>query len=79
MTGTKILNSYAWQETGYIFPNIVRAKGIVKIYATSTVHKYRASKTIGAGTVTPWGDVNIYYWDVTDYANIYPCGYAYWY
>ncbi|KLO20908.1 hypothetical protein X275_10965 [Marinitoga sp. 1197] len=57
--GTKIISSSGWQEVGYVFPNIVHAKGIVLISKTSTYHKYRTMKTIGAGVVTPWGDVKI--------------------
>ncbi|AEX86485.1 hypothetical protein Marpi_2110 [Marinitoga piezophila KA3] len=77
--GTKIISSSGWQEVGYVFPNIAHAKGIVLIYKTSTFHKYRATKTIGAGVVTPWGDVKIYSQDVTDYVVVYANGDAEWY
>lgn len=66
--GSSVSNGDAWQESGYIFPNIVRTNGIVQTGATtSTKYEYRASKTIGAGVVTPWGDVTVYESDITDY------------
>lgn len=65
-----VTRSEAWQEAGYIFPNIVRATGITKMSSsTSRNHEYKASKTIGAGVVSPWGDVTVYESDYTDYLN----------
>ncbi|MFV0314709.1 MAG: hypothetical protein ACK5I7_06340 [Anaerotignum sp.] len=65
--GSSITSSTAWQEAGYIFPNIARATGISKHSTTSTSVTYRASKTIGAGVVTPWGDVSVYESAFTDF------------
>lgn len=66
----KITNSSGYQEEGYVFPNIARAKGITKIESTSTYHKWRGKKSAGAGTVTPWGDVTVYSKDYTDYITV---------
>lgn len=66
-SGGKVTKSSAWQEAGYIFPNIARATGISKYASSSSSVTYRASKTIGAGVVTPWGDVSIYEQDFTDF------------
>lgn len=60
ISGGKVTGSTAWQESGYIFPNIVRTTGIKKHCSTSSSVTYRATKTIGAGIVTPWGDVTVY-------------------
>jgi hypothetical protein len=66
-SGSTVTSSTAWQEAGYIFPNIARATGITKHSTTSSSVTYRASKTIGAGVVTPWGDVTVYEQDFTDF------------
>lgn len=66
-SGGKVTGSKAWQEAGYIFPNIARATGISKHASSSSSVTYRASKTIGAGVVTPWGDVSVYEQDFTDF------------
>lgn len=66
-SGGRVTSSTAWQDVGYIFPNIARAKGINKHSTSSTSVTYRAKKTIGAGVVTPWGDVTVYEQDFTDF------------
>ncbi|MEK4223105.1 hypothetical protein N1I86_14290 [Bacillus sp. FSL W8-0116] len=68
--GSSISSSSGWQDSGWIFPNLVRVKGITKYYSSSPLHKYRAKKTISAGTVTPWGDVTLYSKDYTDYISV---------
>ncbi|WPP34974.1 hypothetical protein [Bacillus sonorensis] len=55
--GKKISSSSGSQDVGFIFPNIVKAKGIKRYYKSSGLHKWRAKKTHSIGTVTPWGDV----------------------
>ncbi|KMM58590.1 hypothetical protein ACH95_13265 [Bacillus glycinifermentans] len=55
--GKKISSSNGSQDVGYVFPNIVKAKGINRYYKSSGLHKWRAKKTHSIGTVTPWGDV----------------------
>ena len=68
---SRITSSQAWQESGFVFPNTVREEGITKrSSSTDTVHRYYAKKVIGAGVVTPWGDVNVYEQTVTDYINV---------
>lgn len=66
-SGGKVTSSTAWQDVGFIFPNIARAQGITKHSTSSTSVTYRAKKTIGAGVVTPWGDVTVYEQDYTDF------------
>lgn len=63
----QITSSTGWQEAGYIFPNIARATGISKHSSSSSSVTYRAQKTIGAGVVTPWGDVNVYEENFSDF------------
>ncbi len=70
VSGGKITSSKAWQDVGYIFPNIARAKGIKKISSSTASVTYRAKKTIGAGVVTPWGDVTVYESDYTDFLRV---------
>lgn len=75
----KISSSKLWQESGFIFPNIVRVKGGTRYQTTSTLHKWRATKTMGAGIVSPWGDVTVYNSDVTDYYGVTGKGTGIWY
>ncbi len=65
--GSSITSSTGWQDSGFIFPNIVREGGISKHSSSSSSVTYRAEKTIGAGVVTPWGDVTVYNSDFTDF------------
>lgn len=66
--GSYVSNPDAWQECGFIFPNIVRTKGISQTgLSSSSKYEYKATKTIGAGVVSPWGDVTVYETDHTDY------------
>lgn len=75
--GSSVLQSEGNQDVGFIFPNIVRAKGITKMStSSSSMHKYKAKKTIGAGAITPWGDVTVYNVDFTDYIKVYGSGSA---
>ncbi len=67
VSGGKVTSSTGWQEAGYIFPNIARATGISKHASSTSSVTYRATKTIGAGVVTPWGDVTVYEQDFTDF------------
>ena len=76
--GSTISSSSAYQQKGYIFPNIARVKGITKVYNSSTIHRYRGDKTIGAGIVTPWGDVTVYETDYSDYYKVYGSGSYRW-
>ena len=55
----------AYQQAGWIFPNIARNGGITKYYDTATNDRFRALDTIGAGVPTPWGDVKVYSSDYT--------------
>lgn len=50
----------AYQQSGSVFPNIARNKGIKKYHDTAKNDRFRAKNTIGAGIVTPWGDVKVY-------------------
>lgn len=67
ISGGKVTSSTAWQNVGYVFPNIARAKGISRHSTSAGSVTYRASKTIGAGVVTPWGDITVYEQDYTDF------------
>lgn len=58
--GTKVTSSSLSQEAGYVFPNVSKKKGVKRYEATSKTHKWRGNYTIGAGIVTPWGDVRVY-------------------
>lgn len=56
----------AYQQAGWIFPNIARNNGISRYYNTAKNDRFRAKNTIGAGVPTPWGDVKVY---STDYVH----------
>lgn len=69
--GSRVLTSDATQSVGWIFPNIVRAKGVTKLStSTNTTHKYRSTSTYGAGTPTPWGDVKAFETTAVDYNDV---------
>lgn len=55
----------AYQQAGWIWPNIARNRGITKYYNTARDDRFRALNTIGAGVPTPWGDVKVYSSDFT--------------
>lgn len=61
----KITTSSVSQRAGYVFPNIAKAKGKTKYFNSTSVHRWEGRYTIGAGVVTPWGDVRIYAADYT--------------
>lgn len=73
-TGSSVTRSNGWQETGFIFPNIIRKAGISRYNTTSYTHYWKGTKTIGAGVPTPRGDVKAYDWDITDYFRAYGSG-----
>jgi hypothetical protein len=52
--------SSPFQQAGSVFPNVARNRGITKYYNTTRNDRFRAANTIGAGIVTPWGDVTVY-------------------
>jgi hypothetical protein len=70
-TESKITQSKGWQEDGYIFPNTASVDGISKTYSSKTKQNWRATETVGAGVVTPWGAVDVYSSDYTDYFTIH--------
>lgn len=78
-TSKKITGVNAWQDGGFVFPNTIRLGGITLNTSSNTSRTYRAKKTMGAGVVTPWGDVNVYESDVVDYCQVKSNGaFNYW-
>lgn len=67
---SKVTTSSGDQESGWIFPNIARNKGIKKIISVNAKHQYRAKDVIGAGIPTPWGDLNVYEKTYTHYLTV---------
>lgn len=57
---TRVNWTSPYQQSGSVFPNVARNKGISKYYDTVRNDRFRAANTIGAGVVTPWGDVTVY-------------------
>lgn len=57
---SRVTFSSPYQQRGFIFPNIARNRGMTKYVNTTKNHRFRAKNTIGAGVVTPWGDVKVY-------------------
>lgn len=55
----------AYQQAGWIWPNIARNRGITRYLNTTRNDRFRAKNTIGAGVPTPWGDVKVYSSDFT--------------
>ncbi len=61
----------AFQQAGWIWPNIARNGGITKYYDTVQNDRFRALNTIGAGIPTPWGDVKLYSSDFVHRLSVY--------
>ncbi|MEE6453291.1 hypothetical protein RAH41_22345 [Gottfriedia acidiceleris] len=76
--GSKVTSSSGWQEVGWVFPNIVKAKGMKAYYKSTSVHEWKGHKTISIGSATPWGDVTVFSQDVTDYYSVYKDGKDRW-
>ncbi|PZT55337.1 hypothetical protein [Paenibacillus silvae] len=69
--GDQITSSSGSQDAGYVFPNIVRKGGITKQSSSAaSYHIYLSKTTIGAGVVSPWGDVTVYESDFSDYIKV---------
>lgn len=56
----RVTSSSGYQQSGWIFPNISRNRGITRYSNTTSRHSYRATNEIGAGSPTPWGDIKVY-------------------
>ena len=69
-TSTRITSSKGWQSRGFVFPNIARNAGIKRSAKFATKHLWRGSNTVGAGVVSPWGDVTVYSTTITDYYTL---------
>jgi hypothetical protein len=67
---SKITSSSGSQSFGYIFPNTASKGGITRTLKTSSQHDWRGTMYVGAGVVTPWGDVDVYTQAVTDYYEL---------
>ena len=63
---SRIASSTGWQDVGYAFPNTASKGGIKRTLVTNTDHNWRGTVTIGIGTPTPWGNVDVYKTSVTD-------------
>ena len=70
----KVTSSSGFQQCGWVFPNISRNNGIAKYQISNSLHRWRAVNTIGAGVVTPWGDVNVYSSTYVHRLNVYGSG-----
>ncbi|MBC2103671.1 lacticin RM [Listeria booriae] len=75
--GTSVAENNTWQEAGYIFPNIIKKKGIVNYANGSSYKDYRGTKTYKIGTPTPWGDVAFAQFDRSDYYRVKSNGTGY--
>lgn len=74
---TQITSSSGSQDSGFVFPNTVKKGGITKqTSSAASYHIYLSKTTIGAGVVTPWGDVNVYESDFSDYIKVFKDGTA---
>ncbi|EUJ42626.1 hypothetical protein [Paenilisteria rocourtiae] len=75
--GNNVAENSKWQESGYIFPNMIRKKGISN-YANGKGYKdYRGIKTYKVGTPSPWGDVSLAQFDRSDYYRVKSNGVGY--
>ncbi|MCL1989282.1 MAG: hypothetical protein FWG67_00165 [Defluviitaleaceae bacterium] len=65
-----ITSTTAWQRAGFVFPNTARNTGISRHATANTSRTYRGRSTVGAGVVTPWGDVNVYSIDIVHFIRV---------
>jgi hypothetical protein len=71
-TPTAITSASGSQTCGYIFPNTCKNNGITRTYNTAAQQNWSGKNTVGIGTVTPWGAVNIASSTKVDKYQIYP-------
>lgn len=65
--GSAVTAAYGYQDAGWIFPNIVTARGITKIFSSSSTQTWQGKYIWGAGVPTPWGALPAY--NVTSYGR----------
>jgi hypothetical protein len=73
-SGSKMTSSSATQTCGFVFPNAASKGGVKRTLATSAQHDWTTSMNVGIGTVTPWGDVDLYRSTQTDHVSLFPGG-----
>lgn len=73
-----IESSEGEQDGGYIFPNTIKLNGLTKYKSNASTHYYRGKKSIGAGIITKWGDLEVHTQAVTDYYRVTGEGKSYW-
>jgi hypothetical protein len=67
---SRIASSTGWQDVGYTFPNTASKGGIKRTFKSNTDHNWRGTVTVGIGTPTPWGNVDVYKTSVTDHYQL---------
>ncbi len=75
----KVRSSSGYQTKGFIVPNKVSLNGVTRYSKSSSLHKWRGSKTISGHVPTPWGGINVYSKDNTDYYGLSGAGNSSWY
>ncbi|PZF90506.1 lacticin RM [Listeria ivanovii] len=75
--GSTVKENNKWQESGYIFPNLIKKRGISN-YQNGTGYKdYRGTKTYKIGLPSKLGDLAIGSTDRSDYYRLKSNGSAY--
>ena len=69
-TGKGLTSSTAYARCGAFFPNRCWNLSQKRVVSTGKVHQYRFLDRIGAGVVTPLGEVNLYTQDHTTYITV---------
>ncbi|MBE0476615.1 MAG: hypothetical protein IBX62_05915 [Coriobacteriia bacterium] len=72
--GTRVTNGSTTQSCGYVFPNLARNQGVTLYKYSSSKWRYQARFGWGAGVVTPWGDVTVYWQTSTHTHYVYGSG-----
>ncbi|EAC8844344.1 lacticin RM [Listeria monocytogenes] len=75
--GSTVKENSKWQEAGFIFPNIIRKKGITNYQNGSGYKDYRGAKVYRVGVPSPWGDATLTEQSRSDYYRLKSNGSAY--
>lgn len=72
--GNKVTKGSTTQSNGYVFPNAAKNQGVTLYKYSTSKWRYQAQFGWGAGIVTKWGDVVLYWQSCTHTHYVYGNG-----